>query len=461
VNSSIAVQSSEEDFWEICRNALRELLGENSYLTWIDTLRFLGVHQNSVNLGVMNQLHRDWLERYYHEEIVKVIREQIGEEVVVRYCADEDARPVPELKLNAPCEAVKSIEKATPPPKEPRTILPELSAAHSFESFIVGDCNRMAYSASITVAEHPGVNQFNPLILYGPSGTGKTHLLQAIARHASEHRTAARIVYRTSDQFIKDFMAAVQSRRFLDFNRIYEGAEILIIDDIQFFAGKEGTQEALFKLFSRTLSFNQQIVLSCDQLPAQIEHLDRKLLSRLEGGLCCAIDMPDTNTRLAILKSKACAQGMNLKDDTLSWLAEHFRTNVRELEGILVNLVGLRDLMGLEPTLDNIRAIMGDVVRQKGCAISVASIKEKVASAFGINVTLLSAATRIQGVSLPRKVAMYLCRELTDHSLQSIGLEFQRDYSTVLAAVKSVSKLMETDENLRARVDSLRISLLH
>jgi len=286
--------------------------------------------------------------------------------------------------------------------------------------------------------------------------------LQAIGRYAIEHETAQKVVYRTADDFLKDYMRALKNRRSEDFYRTYESCDLLILDDLQFLAKKVGTQEELFKIFTRLLSKKKQIVLSCDQPPSDVEGLDQRLLNRFESGLCCSVNPMDLQTRLDFLHRKASAEGfgLELSEDSFRWLATHFRSNVRELEGVLVKLLGLREIMQVDLSLENIRRMVGEVVRSESRTLSLNAIAESTAISFNIKPELLSTKSRVQTISLPRKVAIKLCRELTDNSLEAIGYQFNRDYSTVIASLKAVEVLIAEDLSLRDKIEEIRAALL-
>lgn len=459
--NSLAINASDDLVWEGCLEYLQKILPENAFSCWIKPLRLLRVDAQTVYLGVMHDTHRNWLEKHYMKDLLHAIQ-QFREDV--EYFRFELLGNRELSSMLGPARV--SVDLKTPSAKNLKSNhrqrvkqLEQFRLQYDFNSFVVGDSNRMARSAAQTVAAHPGQNHFNPLVIYGAPGVGKTHLLQAIGRKAVESHTADQVVYRTSDRFIKDFIQAVLSKNFDDFYKIYDQADVLLIDDIQFLAGKEGIQEEMFKLFNRMLSNRKQIVLTCDQQPSEIRKLDQRLLSRLDYGLCCSLNSPDLQTRLSILQAKATQLELDLSQECFCWLASHFQSNVRELEGVLLKLFGFQDLLGGKLNLETIRDLMGDVVRGQRKELNLGSVRDFVAQAYGISSDLLAASTRIQAVMVPRKVAMFLGRELTKASYQSIGLEFQRDYSSVIAAIKSVEKQLQADRSFREQVDLLRRKL--
>lgn len=468
---NLALRGCDKNIWDLCLEPLRQSLGESTFCTWIETLEYMGVEHSTLSLGTPNELSRSWVEQHYASAILEAARtfdssvSQVRLQVLGISCRSRaleirakdlvDVRPAP-----------RNIVRLEPAHKTERSVAKQLGQFYSdyrFETFVVGECNRMAFSVARTVAEAPGDNHYNPLVIYGRSGLGKTHLLQAIGRFSVEQETAQNVLYCSAEKFLKDFIRiAVQDRKSEEFYRIYEAADILILDDIQFLVGKERTQEELFKIFNRLLAKKKQIVLSCDQLPTEISGLDKRLLNRFESGLCCSLNPMDLQTRLEFLHRKASSEGygLSLSEDSFRWLASHFRSNVRELEGVLVKLLGLREIMNMDLTLDNIQRMVGEVVRSKSKAISMANIVENSALAFGVKPDLLAAKSRVQSLALPRKVAIRLCRDLTDHSLEAIGFQFNRDYSTVIASLKAIDELMDTDPILRDKVEGIRMGLL-
>lgn len=468
---SLALRSFEKSLWENCLDPLRSSLGEGSFCTWIETLQYIGCDQGILSLGAMNELSRSWVEKHYANAILESARavdstiKEIRVQVVGLSCRSKaleiGAKELVEVRPASQRITTRLDLRANDQLRHKQ--LGQFYADYRFETFVVGECNRMAYTVARTVADAPGDNHYNPLVVYGRSGLGKTHLLQAIGRFAVEQETAQKVLYCSAEKFLKDFIRiAVQERKSDEFYGIYEAADILILDDIQFLVGKERTQEELFKIFNRLLAKKKQIVLSCDQLPSEVAGLDKRLLNRFESGLCCSLNPMDLQTRLDFLHAKSSSEGygLTLSEDSFRWLATHFRSNVRELEGVLVKLLGLREIMNMELTLDNIQRMVGEVVKAKSKSISMTSIAESTALAFGIKADLLSAKSRVQTIALPRKVAIRLCRDLTDHSLEAIGFQFNRDYSTVIASLKAIDEMIDSDPLLRDKVEGIRQALL-
>jgi chromosomal replication initiator protein len=320
------------------------------------------------------------------------------------------------------------------------------------------------------VAENPGGNQMNPLVLYGGTGVGKTHLLHSIGRYAITYKTAARVVCRTAEQFLKDFvkMSFAKADRLQverEFRETYQNADMLLIDDVQVLAGKERSQEELFKLISRLMSHRKQVIFCCDRRPSEVPQLSERLLSRFDCGMSVSLHAPDVMTRISILRRKAACLHIPQEDceAIFQWVATHHAGNVREIEGLITKLLAYHDLMGLDCNLETVKQLFGAMNKEKNegvvSAVSIRSIMDATALSFGLAPALLSSQTRIQAVSLPRKIAMYLCREMTQESLKTIGFHFNRDYATVIASGKSIENRLAKDPSLQEKIQEIRLAL--
>lgn len=467
---SIAIShiQGEESLWSLCLLELQEQLGAFAFNSWLLPLSYKGLEDGVVFLGVPNEMVRSWVEKHYTGLLQNTLRKiDPAVEMICLEVDPEGATALPELDPASirPVRAAPAMprpsHKAT---KRPQTV--DVPAGfykdYTFQNFVEGECNRLAFTVSRTVAENPGHNQANPLILYGGTGLGKTHLLQSIGRYALEHQTAQRIVYRTAEQFLKDYMSlVVKGQNNRAFNEIYCQADILLLDDIQILAKKESTQEELFKVLNRLMAQNKQVVLCSDQLPSQVPGLSRRLVERFSGGMSCSLEVPDLQTRIAILGRKASDLKMppNQTEEILRWLARHHGSNVRELEGVIVKLLAFHNLLGYELDLEAVRQLMGEAVRSDKNGITLRDVTEATAYVFGVRSELLASRSRIKNISMPRKIAMYLCRELTDSSLQTIGMHFNRDYSTVISSLRTTEELIESNLVVQARVGEIRTML--
>ena len=340
-----------------------------------------------------------------------------------------------------------------PAPRRP----PDLNGSYTFDRFIEGDCNRLARSAALAIAERPGATSFNPFLVYGGVGLGKTHLIQAIGNCALGAGMSEGILYISSERFTSLFVQAIQQNRIAEFARRFREVKMLIMDDIQFFGGKEKTQEEFFHIFNDLHQKDRQIVLSCDRPPKGIHGIEERLLSRFHWGLVADVQPPDLETRMAILRRKAQASEVELQPGVAEFVAERIKTNVRNLEGALVRLLAHAKLGQKTVDLPFAREILRDLLEEKSTQIDIEEIKRQVADYHGVAVDLLSAKTRRREIVQARHTAMYFCKKLTGQPLKTIGLRFGgRDHSTVIHACKAVEDRLDTDPTFRKELDEVR-----
>jgi chromosomal replication initiator protein len=331
-----------------------------------------------------------------------------------------------------------------------------LNPRYLFENFVVGDSNQFAYAACQAVAENIGENRYNPLFIYGGVGLGKTHLVQAIGNHIASELSGQRVRYATSEEFTNDFIRSLGNKSVHEFADTYRSVDVLLLDDMQFFTGKESTQEQFFHTFNALHQGGKQIVLTADRPPRDILGLEERLLSRFSWGLIADIQPPSLETRIAILQAKADNDGVTVPNEVLSYIADSITSNVRELEGALVRLVAFSSLKGKEITLALAQEILKDTMRPKNKLISIEQIQRKVANHFKVSEELLKAKKKSQEIVNARQVAMYLCRTLTPSSLKLIGSRFgNRDHSTVIHACQQVTENMKRSIDYKLQVDQL------
>jgi chromosomal replication initiator protein len=312
----------------------------------------------------------------------------------------------------------------------------------------------------MAVANNPGGTRYNPLVIYGSVGLGKTHLIQAIGNAALQKFPSARVLYTSSDRFTVEFVDSIQNNRSNEFQALYRSIDLLIIDDVQFFAGKEKTQDIFFHSFNALRELGKQIILTCDRPPKELKDIDDRLLNRLQWGLTTDIGAPDLETRIAILRHKAIADGIELSGEVIEYIATNITANIRELEGCLISLLAISSLEGKEPTLELAREVLRKIAKRSAPILSIESIQRLVSRRFGIEEEALRAKTRRQEVVIARQVAMFLCKELTNHSLKSIGLHFGgRDHSTVIYAVQTIQEDMKRDPSIEKKIEELRRQL--
>ncbi|NQV71507.1 chromosomal replication initiator protein DnaA [bacterium] len=321
-----------------------------------------------------------------------------------------------------------------------------LNPNYTFDRFIEGDCNRLARSASVAIAQQPGGTSFNPFLLYGGVGLGKTHLIQAIGNYLHANRPDATILYVSSEQFTNEFVQAIQHNRVSDFSLFYRQIDLLVIDDVQFFSGKEKTQEEFFHIFNALHQSGKQIILSADRPPRDIQGIEERLLSRFQWGLSADLQLPDFETRMAILRRKAVEDGIVISDDIFEFVAHNIKSNIRELEGALIRLLAHGTLHKREIDLSLAKDVLRDLITDTRVTLTIDQIQRLVCEYFGIPEDLVRAKTRKREVVQARQISMYFCKRLTQHSLKTIGLHFGgRDHSTVIHANQSVENQMDTD----------------
>jgi chromosomal replication initiator protein len=436
--------------WQYCLQKIFDKVGPHSYETWFRTTDLSILHETA-QIQVPNQFFADFIEEHFS----KLIGETLTEAGVV-FSKIVFAPVQKDWNIIAPIteEITEARSRKIPVTVEKRG---QFHPNYTYSSFIVGDSNRMAHAASLAVAEAPGKTSFNPLVIYGGTGLGKTHLLQAIGQYAQTEGTADHVLYMTSEEFTNQYINfVVHKKDSTSFYKKFKPVDLLLIDDIQFFSGKVGTQKEFYRIFNRLLMENKQIVLSSDRPPEKIPDMMDHIINRFMGGLITDIQPPNLETRMAILRKKAEIDGLSLQEDVVQYIAGHITSNVRELEGSLIKLIASSSFTGRDITLEVAQELYGDVISRMDERISVKFIQEKTAELFGISANQLSAHTRARDVTLPRAVAMYLCKKWTKQSLRSIGLEFGgRDYSTVLHAHRKIETEIQSNSDLRDKVANL------
>jgi chromosomal replication initiator protein len=450
--------------WTGLVELLRNRIPETAFNTWFTHLHLADIREDGWVIGVPNAFVLEYVEHHYRAVLEDAARRVAGSAVALRFAIAQapeldmfhpaDAQGLPETGSasteTAVAHAAVTIDSALP-----------LQTRYTFDDFVIGDCNQLAHAACLAVAEAPGRNKFNPLVLHGGAGMGKTHLLQAIAHFCKENDTARKIVYRTSEEFTREYIEFVQKNKdSRAFYKSYKDADVLLIDDIQFLAGKPSTQDEFFNIFSALQSFNRQIVITSDRPPAHIEGLNARLISRFDTGLIADLQPPGLETRLAILRKKADSDAEScVNQDVLAYVAAHVTSNVRELEGTLIKLSAYASFSHAPLTVAIAKQVLGDTVRNRHRRVTLRGIIDATAGEFGIPAAQLTSQTRRKNVAEPRHAAMLLARQLTDNSLHTIGLSFGRDYSTVIHSIKRAEQMLEADAAFRSHIDHLRQKL--
>jgi chromosomal replication initiator protein len=453
------IELTAESLWNDVAGRLRSALNDTTYGTWFASTDGVALDDERFVLAVPNDFTRNWIEGHFLELIGAAIRDLTGQE---RQIELQVVTGVPVAVADSPGPAPASpVERLLPSRPESGGF----NAKYTFDSFVIGSSNRFAHAAALAVAEAPA-QAYNPLFIYGSTGLGKTHLLQAIAQYVSEHSSELSVRYVTSETFMNDFINSLRDKRIEGFKQRYRTYDVLLIDDVQFFEHKERIQEEFFHTFNSLYEAGSQIVMSSDRPPRDIATLEERLRSRFEWGLITDIQPPDLETRIAILRKKVKTDGIHVHDpQVLTFIAGRVSTNIRELEGALTRVVAFSSLTGRAMSVELAQDVLKDVFPQgEAVEVSIKRIQELVSERFSLSLEELCGDKRSQNIVYPRQVAMYLSRELTDSSLPKIGREFGgRDHTTVIHATSKIARLIREDrsvynlvQELTARVKQVR-----
>ena len=436
------------DLWARSLEIIREETEHQSYQTWFEPTRAVEITDDAVRIEVPNRFFADWLEEHY----MGLVRRAVGE------TAGRDLTPVFQVAHKRPdeYEPVSTRREVPPPLTTAAADECQLNPRYTFSTFVVGNSNRFAQAATMAVAEAPA-DSYNPLFIYGGVGLGKTHLMQAIGAYVKEKRPDLSVYYVSSETFMNELITAIQRGSTLKFRDKYRSKDVLLIDDVQFLAGKESTQEEFFHTFNALYLAHKQIVMTSDRPPKQIATLEERLVSRFESGLVTDIQPPDLETRIAILHEKAELDGISIPNDVIHLIANCVTSNIRELEGSLVRLLAFSSLTGSEITEDLAKEVLSEFLGAPRGPISVTRIQQAVAETFGVPVEKMKARGRASQIAHARQVAMYLARELTHLSLAQVGEHFGgRDHTTVLHAQRKIADEVAHPGQTQRDVDNLR-----
>jgi chromosomal replication initiator protein len=453
------VELSAEHLWEEISGRLKEALSDGTYGKWFSEVRGLELDGDALVLVVPSEFTRDWIESNFLGLIGAAVRDILGDDRSIALRVTKGGEPSSGDRGQGE-DVVPMVQRLPGRPESGG-----FNAKYTFDSFVIGSSNRFAHAAALAVAEAPA-QAYNPLFIYGGTGLGKTHLLQAVAQYVAEHSSELSVRYVTSEAFVNDFINSLRDKRTEGFKQRYRAYDVLLIDDVQFLEGKERFQEEFFHTFNSLYESGSQIVLSSDRPPRDIATLEERLRSRFEWGLITDIQPPDLETRIAILRKKVKVDGIHVHDEqVLTFTASRVSTNIRELEGALTRVVAFSSLTGRPMTVELAQDVLRDVFPQGEAAeVSIKRIQDLVAERFELTHDELCGEKRSQNIVYPRQVAMYLSRELTDSSLPKIGKEFGgRDHTTVIHATSKISRLIKEDrsvynlvQELTARVKQVR-----
>jgi chromosomal replication initiator protein len=445
-------EPTADSLWDAIAGRLRETISETTYDTWFAYAEPRSLAEGRLVVTVPNDFTRDWIESHFHGFVSGAARETLGREVAVSFAVSE--RPAPA----ATAAAAVQVQTKREPDLAFRDTEVELNPKYTFDLFVIGSSNRFAHAAALAVAEAPA-QAYNPLFIYGGTGLGKTHLLQAIGQYVCQHSRRLTMRYVTSETFMNDFIDSLRDKRIEGFKRRYRNYDLLLIDDIQFFEGKERIQEEFFHTFNSLYEGGAQIIISSDRPPREIATLEERLRSRFEWGLLTDIQPPDLETRIAILRKKVNTEQIAVTDsEVLTFIAGRVSSNIRELEGALTRVVAFSSLTDRPMTVELAEHVLKDVFPQGDAApeVTIPRIQELVSQRFGVTMEELVSPRRSQAVAYPRQVAMYLSRELTDSSLPKIGKEFGgRDHTTVIHATSKITRLIREDRSVYNLVQEL------
>lgn len=439
-----------KNLWAKTLDIIKSELSEVSFNTWIKSCEPISISNNTIKISVPNSFTQDILDKRYKVLVANSIKAICSKMYNIEFIivSDTSISDTDDMK-NHSSQRSKSI-----------IVNDEMSSTlnpkYTFDSFVIGNSNRFAHAASLAVAESPA-KAYNPLFIYGGVGLGKTHLMHAIGHYILDGNPNARVVYVSSEKFTNELINAIKDDKNEEFRNKYRNVDVLLIDDIQFIAGKERTQEEFFHTFNALHDANKQIILSSDRPPKEIPTLEDRLRSRFEWGLIADIQVPDFETRMAILKKKADVENLNVANEVMGYIATKIKSNIRELEGALIRIIAYSSLTNREVTVDLATEALKDIISKKqGKHITIDSIQDIVASYFNLRIEDLKSQRRTRNVAYPRQIAMYLSRKLTDMSLPKIGEEFGgRDHTTVIHAYEKISGNLKTDDSLQHTINDL------
>lgn len=469
-----------EEVWNRCLKIIKDNVPSISYRTWFEPIIPLKLDSNILTIQVPSPFFYEYLEEQYIDILRKVLRKELGYEAKLEYSVVMEnngyasakpytvkfpARDQKELK-NKPVSVPLDAEGTTIknpfiiPGLKKLNIDPMLNPENSFTNFVEGDCNRLARSAGYAVANNPGGTAFNPLLIYGESGLGKTHLAQAVGIQVKEKFQEKTVLYVNANKFQTQFVDSIRNNNKNDFIHFYQMIDVLVIDDVHEFAGKEKTQDAFFHIFNHLHQSGKQLILTSDKPPVELQGLEQRLLSRFKWGLAADLQIPDFETRIAILRQKTYKDGIDLPGDVIEYIATHITDNIRELEGALISLLAQSTLNKKEITLDLAKDMIDKLIKNTKREISIDYIQKVVCNYFNIPIEQIQSKTRKREIVQARQVAMFFSKNLTKASLATIGSQIGgKDHATVLHACKTVNNLIETDKRFRIQIDEIEKKL--
>ncbi|MCU0399623.1 MAG: chromosomal replication initiator protein DnaA [Algoriphagus sp.] len=464
------MSSEASAVWNECLRVIEPHVNEQSFSTWFRPINPVKLEGSSLTIQVPSQFFYEWLEDNYVQVLKLAIKSTLGPNGRLEYAVvvDKGNSSNQPYVVSYP-QGNNAAKKPASSPAEVRTPFEmqsldadmltqsNLNPTYTFSTYIEGDCNRLARSAGFAVATKPGITSFNPLMVYGGVGLGKTHLVQAIGNEIKNGPEDKFVLYVSSEKFVNQFMDSIKDGNVKSFTNFYMQVDVLIIDDIQFLAGKDRTQEMFFHIFNHLHQNKKQIIMTSDCPPRDLKGLEERLLSRFKWGLTADLQMPDFETRVAIIRRKMESEGIFIPDDVVEYLAYSVDTNVRELEGILISLIAHASLNRVEISLELAKTVIKNFIKDIETEVGIEFIQKSISEYYGIHADELKAKTRKKEIVIARQLAMYFSKEFTQHSLKSIGYHFGgRDHSTVIHAVQTVNDMIDTDASFRNVVNELK-----
>ncbi|HCS19895.1 MAG TPA: chromosomal replication initiator protein DnaA [Bacteroidetes bacterium] len=463
-----------ETVWHNCLKLIKDNVNPQSFKTWFDPIKPIKLENKVLTIQVPSQFFYEWLEEHYVTLLRKTLKQELGPASRLEYniIVENSGSGNKPYTINVPTNSAARTEQnevglplnistniKNPfiiPGLKKINIDAQLNPNYTFENFIEGDCNRLARSAGFAVANKPGGTAFNPLMVFGGTGLGKTHLVHAIGNHIKQVNKNKVVLYVSAEKFMSQFIDSVKNNNNNDFVNFYQYLDVLIIDDVHFFAKKEKTQEIFFQIFNHLHQSGKQLILTSDRAPKDLKDMDERLLSRFKWGLSADLQVPDFETRVAILEHKMYTDGITLNREVVEYVAHSIDTNIRELEGALISLLAQASLNRKEIDLDLAKQILKNFVKNVSKEISIEYIQKLVCDYFGISIDQVKSKTRKREIVQARQISMYFAKDLTKSSLKTIGMHFGgRDHSTVIHACQTVNDLMETDKKFKIDVEEL------
>lgn len=471
---STQMEMTCETVWHNCLKLIKDNVNPQSFKTWFDPIKPIKLENKVLTIQVPSQFFYEWLEEHYVTLLRKTLKQELGPASRLEYniIVENSGSGNKPYTINVPTNSAARTEQnevglplnistniKNPfiiPGLKKINIDAQLNPNYTFENFIEGDCNRLARSAGFAVANKPGGTAFNPLMVFGGTGLGKTHLVHAIGNHIKQVNKNKVVLYVSAEKFMSQFIDSVKNNNNNDFVNFYQYLDVLIIDDVHFFAKKEKTQEIFFQIFNHLHQSGKQLILTSDRAPKDLKDMDERLLSRFKWGLSADLQVPDFETRVAILEHKMYTDGITLNREVVEYVAHSIDTNIRELEGALISLLAQASLNRKEIDLDLAKQILKNFVKNVSKEISIEYIQKLVCDYFGISIDQVKSKTRKREIVQARQISMYFAKDLTKSSLKTIGMHFGgRDHSTVIHACQTVNDLMETDKKFKIDVEEL------